>query len=62
MAKFVVGDRVIRMLSGDKGEVATGFRCLDSNGKPPRHDEVPVHWDNGTATYIYPNLLDYEAL
>lgn len=62
MARFVCGDRVISKDSGNKGEVSEGFFYTDSNGKPPRHDQIPVQWDNGTGTYINHDLLDYETV
>lgn len=62
MAKFTIGDRVVSTASGNKGEVSDGFFYKDPEGNPPRHDQVPVQWDDGTASYIHPSVLDYETV
>jgi len=63
MAKFVIGDRVVSKDSDNKvrfGEVSSGFFYRDLDGNPPHRNQVPVQWDDGTATYIYSDVLDYD--
>jgi len=63
MNKFVVGDRVISKDSGNKGEVTNGFYYRDpATGLPPHREMIPIQWDNGTESYIHPDVLSYEEV
>ena len=62
MFKFVVGDRVFDNQTQLTGEVTNGFYWRDSSGNPPRADQIPVQWDDGTESYINPGFLQYEQV
>lgn len=63
MSKFVIGDRVMDVVSGEGGEVTSGFLYrAPGTGLPPRHDQVPVQWDSDVRTYVDSDEIDYEAV
>lgn len=63
MSKFMVGDRVVDLVTGEVGEVTNGFLYrAPGTGLPPKHGQVPVQWDSDVRTYVNPDEIDYEAV
>lgn len=63
MSKFVIGDRVVDAVTGEGGEVTSGFLYrAPGTGLPPKHGQVPVQWDSDVRTYVDEDEIDYEQV